>query len=174
MSGLTFTILLAVASLAMLDGFFRELGFRRLGDEGWRGRIHEDGWLVDVFVKRIGDRLHLLLPDASIPREICERVVRRLAARLYAEVEHRPFDPSYVEIIGPTPSFCHYCLREVYMPYRCHRCGGYYCSEHRFPWRHDCPGDGGEAAAIVRLEEAREEKREAEKRRILVKEIPCG
>ena len=175
MSGLVFTILLSVASLAMLEGFLRGLGFRRIGGGGWHGRIREDGWLVDVFIRRIDDRLQLLLPDASIPREICERVVRRLAAELYAQVEHRPFDPSYVEVVGPTPSFCHYCLEEVYMPYRCHRCGGYYCSEHRFPWRHDCPGDGGEAAAIVRLEGAKEEKREAaRKRRILVKEIPCG
>ena len=172
MSGFVFTLFLTVASLAMLEDFFKDLGFRRLGGEGWYGRVQEGEWLVDVFVKRIGDRLQLLLPDASIPREICERVVKRLAAELYAHVERRPFDPSYMEVVGPTPSFCHYCLEEVYMPYRCHRCGGYYCSEHRFPWRHNCPGDGGEAAAIVRFEKPREKR--VERGRILIKEIPCG
>jgi hypothetical protein len=173
MSGLVFTLLLTAASLAMLGDAFERMGFRRIGEDGWRGRMQEEDWLVDVFIKRIGGRLHLLLPDASIPREICERIVRSLSARLYALLEHQPFRPEYVEVVGSTPSFCHYCLEEVYMPYRCHRCGGYYCSEHRFPWRHDCPGDEGEAKATIRIEETLERKKR-QRRRILVREVPCG
>ena len=172
MSGLVFTLLLA-ASLVMLDDAFRGMGFRRLGGGGWHGRLREGSRLVDVFIKRSEGRLHLLLPDASIPREVCERVVRRLAARLYALLRYRPLDPGSVEVVGPTPSFCHYCLEEVYLPYRCPRCGGYYCSEHRLPWRHDCPGGGGEARAAVDVEKPwREERRR--RRRIPVREVPCG
>ncbi len=35
---------------------------------------------------------------------------------------------------------CDVCGTEVDMPYECHRCGGTFCSEHRLPERHDCPG----------------------------------
>ncbi|MFP4590965.1 MAG: rhomboid family intramembrane serine protease [Halobacteriales archaeon] len=35
---------------------------------------------------------------------------------------------------------CDRCGAEVTMPYRCRYCGGQYCSEHRLPENHDCPG----------------------------------
>jgi len=61
--------------------------------------------------------------------------------------------------------------------FRCERCGGFYCNNHRLPEEHDCPG--GEEAGIkightrkVRKEENEREKEES--RKILLKEIPCG
>ena len=35
---------------------------------------------------------------------------------------------------------CEVCGREEGMPYHCRHCGGTYCSEHRLPENHDCPG----------------------------------
>ena len=35
---------------------------------------------------------------------------------------------------------CEYCGREEWMPYTCSYCGGTFCSEHRLPESHDCPG----------------------------------
>lgn len=35
---------------------------------------------------------------------------------------------------------CDVCGREEGMPYRCRLCGGTFCSEHRLPENHDCPG----------------------------------
>ncbi len=35
---------------------------------------------------------------------------------------------------------CDYCGENVSMPYECKRCSGEYCSEHRLPENHDCPG----------------------------------
>lgn len=35
---------------------------------------------------------------------------------------------------------CDVCGEEVSMPYECHRCGDTFCSEHRLPEHHDCPG----------------------------------
>jgi len=35
---------------------------------------------------------------------------------------------------------CDYCGRESGMPYQCRHCGGTFCSEHRLPESHDCPG----------------------------------
>ncbi|MCW3979751.1 MAG: site-2 protease family protein [Candidatus Bathyarchaeota archaeon] len=35
---------------------------------------------------------------------------------------------------------CDHCGDEVYLPFRCSYCGGYYCSKHRLPEFHDCTG----------------------------------
>ncbi|GAB7095833.1 rhomboid family intramembrane serine protease [Halolamina litorea] len=35
---------------------------------------------------------------------------------------------------------CDVCGKQENMPYECRRCGGTFCSEHRLPENHDCPG----------------------------------
>ena len=45
---------------------------------------------------------------------------------------------------------CQKCEKEVFLPFRCPYCGGYFCAEHRLPENHDCP----------RIELARAPKRE--------------
>jgi Zn-dependent protease len=35
---------------------------------------------------------------------------------------------------------CDRCGDDVYLPFRCSYCGGYYCSKHRLPEFHDCTG----------------------------------
>ncbi|MFB6153022.1 MAG: rhomboid family intramembrane serine protease [Halodesulfurarchaeum sp.] len=35
---------------------------------------------------------------------------------------------------------CDLCGREEGMPYQCRHCGGTFCSQHRLPENHDCPG----------------------------------
>ncbi len=37
-------------------------------------------------------------------------------------------------------STCDVCGKQENMPYQCRHCGGTYCSEHRLPEAHDCPG----------------------------------
>ncbi len=34
---------------------------------------------------------------------------------------------------------CQKCQKEVFLPFKCPYCGGFYCSEHRLPENHDCP-----------------------------------
>ncbi|MCK4669382.1 hypothetical protein KAT21_04620 [Candidatus Bathyarchaeota archaeon] len=34
---------------------------------------------------------------------------------------------------------CHQCEKEIFLPFRCAYCGGYFCSEHRLPENHECP-----------------------------------
>ena len=38
----------------------------------------------------------------------------------------------------PASGVCNYCKKRVFLPYRCHRCQGLYCADHRFPETHDC------------------------------------
>jgi len=33
---------------------------------------------------------------------------------------------------------CNYCGTEVFLPFKCHLCGGLYCAEHRLPESHSC------------------------------------
>jgi hypothetical protein len=35
---------------------------------------------------------------------------------------------------------CDVCGKQVDLPYNCNECGGTYCSKHRLPEKHDCPG----------------------------------
>lgn len=35
---------------------------------------------------------------------------------------------------------CQKCGKEIFLPFRCPYCGGYFCSEHRLPENHGCPG----------------------------------
>lgn len=35
---------------------------------------------------------------------------------------------------------CDLCGRDENMPYNCNQCGGTFCSQHRLPENHDCPG----------------------------------
>ena len=34
---------------------------------------------------------------------------------------------------------CQKCQQEVFLPFRCPYCGGYFCPEHRLPEAHECP-----------------------------------
>ncbi|MDX1745471.1 MAG: rhomboid family intramembrane serine protease [Halobacteriales archaeon] len=45
---------------------------------------------------------------------------------------------------------CDVCSRDETMPYSCRYCGGTYCSEHRLPENHDCPGleDWGDPGGV--------------------------
>ena len=177
MSGLSFTLLLAPIAMSLLEGLLISgMGFEMLSKgETWRGWVREGRYSVEVFIKRLGKELQFFLPDGSIPKDVCEKVVKRLSARIYSLLYEEAFNPDYVNIVGPVPSFCYFCLESVYMPFRCNRCGGYFCSGHRLPERHNCPG--GEAAATLRappLVESDEEIPEKQRKRIIVKEVPCG
>lgn len=45
---------------------------------------------------------------------------------------------------------CDVCRRDESMPYSCRYCGGTFCSEHRLPENHDCPGldDWGDPGGV--------------------------
>jgi Zn-dependent protease len=34
---------------------------------------------------------------------------------------------------------CQKCQKQIYLPFKCPYCGGYFCSEHRLPENHECP-----------------------------------
>ncbi|RLI37006.1 hypothetical protein DRO55_02340 [Candidatus Bathyarchaeota archaeon] len=177
MSGLVFSILLNAVALASLNRLLRdELNFDRIADGlGWRGRVEEDNRVVDVFIKYGENRVQLILPDASIPEETCKKTVKKIASSIYAAIYGVEPPSDAISVLGPAQSFCHYCLRPVNeMLFRCKRCGGLYCSEHRLPEMHNCPGLGASRNS-VRTRRCEDSPKTGEKRgRMVVKEILCG
>jgi len=74
--------------------------------------------------------------------------------------------------MGYASTHCNYCLESTPLPYRCLRCGGWYCQDHRLPEDHNCPGSG-EAKAVVR-EVVKMREKEKEKKEVIAVEVPCG
>ncbi|MDH5439060.1 MAG: zinc finger AN1 domain-containing stress-associated protein [Candidatus Bathyarchaeota archaeon] len=175
MSGLIFSLLFAAVSIpALMELLKREFGFREVAEgSGLHGYVDEDGRRVEVFVKRDKKQVQFILPDLSIPDDVCKKVVRKLASKLYAMISEKEISPDDITIVGPSQSFCHYCLEPVgELLFRCWRCGGLYCGKHRFPEEHDCP-DGGLMEVAVTSRKKKSEKRKPPSK-ILLKEAPCG
>jgi len=174
-SGLIFSLLFSGASLAtMVKALKDEMRFRELSEgTGWRGYVEEDMRRVEVFVKHDKKQVQFILPDFSVPEEVCKKAVKNLVAKLLTTISEKEVSSDNVTVLGPSYSFCHYCLETAnQLLFRCKRCGGLYCSKHRFPEEHDC--SGGEATRIRVRTERKEKKGQAEPKRAILKEAPCG
>lgn len=135
-------------------------------------RLHErvrgigDGEVEDyryTIVQR-GDEILIVLPDYA-PREKCQEIAKRILSQLAPKSKVR------VATMGYASSHCNYCLKPTPMPYQCHRCGGWYCENHRLPEKHNCPGEETKTGkSVERLKPKKREK----KKEIVVAEVPCG
>lgn len=114
-----------------------------------------------------GDQIYIELPD--YPKEKCEEIVKKLLQKLKPDAEVK------ITSFGYISTHCNYCLIPEALLHKCHRCGGWYCNEHRLPEHHNCPGD--DAGKISRgAEQKKEEKEQIEdqKEQIIVTRVPCG
>jgi len=115
-----------------------------------------------------GDEIYIVLPD--YPRERCEDVVKKLLRKL------RPDAEIQIGSVGHASSHCNFCLTSTPFPYRCHRCGGWYCGEHRLPERHNCPS--GPSEAVIQRTQRKEEEKKKEtrekKEKIVAVQVPCA
>jgi len=158
MSNLIFRALL---SGVRWGAIVRDLGLRErvrgIGDgsiEGYRYMI----------IQR-GDEILIVLPDYQ-PQEKCHEIAKKILSRL------APKSKVQVVTMGYASSNCNYCLEPTPLPYRCHRCDGWYCENHRLPEKHNCPeGKGKTERAFERIKPKKKERR---KKEIVVAEAPCG
>jgi len=139
----------------------RILGLRERTRGVGDGRI--DGHSYTVVQQ--GDKIYMVLPD--YPRERCEEVVQKLLRKL------RPDAEIHVGSVGRASSHCNFCLTPIPFPYHCHRCGGWYCGEHRIPERHNCPGEAGQVVSR-RIRRKEVKKEEAKKEKIIAVQVPCA
>jgi predicted nucleic acid binding AN1-type Zn finger protein len=118
-------------------------------------------------VMQRGEQIYIVLPD--YPRDKCENIVKKLLQKLKPDAEIK------ISSIGYASTHCNYCLVPFSFTYRCHRCGGWYCVEHRLPEKHNCPDDGGGAVAERgQRKEARKEEDKAKKEKIVAVRVPCA
>ena len=114
-----------------------------------------------------GNEIYVILPDH--PRDKCEEMVRRILQRLRPDAEIK------IDSVGYASGHCNYCLASFSLTYRCHRCGGWYCSEHRLPERHNCPNGGtGIGTRRQQPKETRRTKEKAKKEEIIAVQLPCA
>ena len=119
-----------------------------------------------IVVQR-GDQIYIELPDC--PRGKCEETVKKLLQKLKPEAEIK------VSPFGYASTHCNYCLAREAMLHRCYRCSGLYCSNHRLPEQHNCPGHGrGNVKRVVMEKKEEKEKNEEQQERIIVSRVPCG
>jgi Zn-dependent protease len=110
--------------------------------------IHEGIYEVDMNIGPMaGETSPRCIGPLSDP---CDHVVDHGSIVVY--VEERPSRTRQVKAqIGVSASIpragrqkpmvkCDHCGKEVYLPFRCSYCGGYFCSEHRLPEFHNCTG----------------------------------
>jgi predicted nucleic acid binding AN1-type Zn finger protein len=118
-------------------------------------------------VMQRGEQIYVVLPDYH--RDKCESIVKKLLQKLKPDAEIK------VSSVGYASTHCNYCLTPS-LTYRCHRCGRWYCGEHRLPEKHNCPGDGEELAArqSQRKEVARKEEEKEKKEKIIAVQLPCA
>lgn len=111
-----------------------------------------------------GDEILIILPDYA-PKEKCQEVAKKILSQLAPKSKIR------FATMGYASSHCNFCLKPTPLPHHCHRCEGWYCESHRLPEKHNCP-DGKEKGerAVKRIKP----KREKEKEKVVVTEIPCG
>ncbi|MFQ6085153.1 MAG: AN1-type zinc finger domain-containing protein [Candidatus Bathyarchaeia archaeon] len=176
MSGLIFSLLVGSLAIGMLRSLLSgDLGFKELPmADAWRSTVIEGGHRVEVIVRRSGERLEFILPDESVPEEICKRVVKRLTAKIYAKLRKPQTSHQDIRIVGPVLTFCRFCLEPIAdIPFRCRRCGNIYCSHHRLPERHECSG-GEEKEVMVAIEEPRKRKRRKREKTAAVTQEACG
>jgi len=118
-------------------------------------------------VMQRGEQIYIVLPD--YPRDKCENIVKKLLQKLKPDAEIK------ISSIGYASTHCNYCLSPFPLTYRCHRCGGWYCTEHRLPEKHNCPDDGGEAVSERgQSKETRKEEDKEKKETIIAVRVPCG
>ena len=175
MSGLIFSLLLGPVSTASLMRVLKDgLEFREIAEgRGLRGYVEEDGYRIEVFAKRDKKQVQFMLPDLSIPDDVCKKAVKKLTSKLYALIAEKDISPDNITVVGPSFSFCHYCLEHVMeLLFKCWRCGGLYCNRHRFPEQHNCPGSGLERVGL-RVKMKKKEKAAAPAK-VLLREAPCG
>ena len=113
------------------------------------------------------DQIYIELPDC--PREKCEEIVKKILQKLKPTAEIK------VSSFGYVSGHCNYCLAPGAMLYRCYRCNGQYCGNHRLPEQHNCPGKPPEKTKQPTTEKKEDkEKKSEQQEQVIVTRVPCG
>ncbi|MEM3586205.1 MAG: zinc finger AN1 domain-containing stress-associated protein [Candidatus Jordarchaeaceae archaeon] len=174
MSNLIFQALINGLTQTIFQNFASELTFKMRARNIAQGSVEHKGHRVDVFLIMEGEKLSIILPDNSILKDDCEQIAKKILLALYASLGKKiRLEEIVVTRFGYASGICNYCLIVIPLAYKCRRCGGFYCEEHRLPEKHNCPrGKEGEITSknITGVEKPHKGKMGE----IILSEVPCG
>ncbi len=134
--------------------------------------------------------IRVMLTDASLPVERCDKVASRIAKKIYEDATGRKLRPEQVVVKGTaafTSAICERCKETLdTFPYACTVCGRCFCYDHKQPEIHGC-----QHASQTRIDEdtTRPREKPTAKRRgrytptkhadrtrpaVTVTKVPCG
>ena len=174
MSNLIFQALINSLTQTIFQKYVSELAFKIRDRNIAQGSIEYKGRKVDITIIREGEKLSIIIPDQRIPKDECEQIAKKILITLYASLGKKT-KPEEIMItrLGYASGICNYCLTVTPLTYKCHRCGGFYCAEHRLPEKHNCPK--GKEEELTSKNTMKIKKSNKEKGgKIILSETPCG
>jgi hypothetical protein len=131
---------------------------------------------VNTTIYYEGEKFTIIIPDEKLAEEECRKIAKKILLELY-KLEGIELDINEIEIRmkGFASGICNYCLIRFPFTYKCKRCKGYYCSEHRLPEEHNCPGEREIKFEIKQKEHIKKKKENGEKtEKVVITESHCG
>ncbi|WXG40883.1 MAG: AN1-type zinc finger domain-containing protein [Candidatus Freyarchaeum deiterrae] len=174
MSNLIFQALINGLNQTIFQKFISELAFNIRDRNITQGSIEHQGRRIDITIIREGEKLSIIIPDNRIPKDECEQIAKKILINLYA-ILGKSTKPEEIMVtrLGYASGICNYCLIVAPLTYKCHRCGGYYCAEHRLPEKHNCPKEREEETTNKNIDKNKKPNKE-KGRKIILSEAPCG
>ena len=124
--------------------------------------------------------VQVVITDASIPPDKCEKIAIDFAQRLHEKATGRKIAREQIlakNIASLATNICEHCLEHIEgLPHVCKVCGRTFCYDHRRPETHGCQLkvriDHPEQAT-TKQQQRRPEKESAQPR-VIIRKIPCG
>ncbi|MFX0132560.1 MAG: AN1-type zinc finger domain-containing protein [Candidatus Hodarchaeota archaeon] len=173
MSNKIFEVLISSMAQKLFDRLIEKLKFKKKETKNIASG-YIDGAFVTVYYE--GEKFSIIIPDENLTEEECRRIAKKILLELY-KLEGIELDINEIEIKmrGFASGICNYCLIRFALTYKCKRCKGYYCSEHRLPEKHNCPGERKTKLKTKEKDKEKKEKDKGEKtKKVVIIESHCG
>lgn len=132
-----------------------------------------DGEHVTIYYER--KQFTIIIPNDMLQEEECRKIAKKILIELYKllgiEISIEEIE---IKMLGFASGICNYCLIKA-LTYKCRRCKGYYCSEHRLPENHNCPVDKQVEFEMKKKEKDKnKENKNKKSKEIVIFETHCG
>ncbi|MHA1378836.1 MAG: AN1-type zinc finger domain-containing protein [Candidatus Helarchaeota archaeon] len=172
MSNKIFESIISFMSQQLFDKIIDVFKFKLKGKKNIASGYLEDEYVTIYFE---GDKLTIIIPDENLSEKKCHKIAKKIIKKIYnlrgIELE---LDEIEIKMLSFASGICNFCLIKAFT-YKCRRCKAYYCSNHRLPENHNCPGEHKLAFEIK--ERAFNKKKYAEEEKsakIIITESHCG
>ena len=172
MSNKIFQVMVKFMEQKIFDKLINKLKFKRKRTKNVASGYIK-GEYVTVYFE--GEKFTIIIPDEKLTEEECRKIAKIILIELYKLIGMElNIEDIEIKMLGFASGICNYCLIKAFT-YKCHRCKGYYCSEHRLPENHNCPANR-KIKYKIKKKEKMEEKKEKDKKskKVIIVESYCG